>query len=426
VVGAACDATRRLWLARPMRILVISNLYPPVVFGGYEVECSAVVDRLRNQHEVAVLTSSLDRQRAPRELYIERSLTLLSPDSRGALRAPIAAYDAVTVARRAIASRPDLVYVWNASGLPHAALRVIADAGIPMAVRVCELWFARLFVGDQFMRELLAIPRDPARAAWAAACRAINRLPELRLDPTAPTTLAISWNSEAIRRMVGPVAVVSPVLEQVTHSVPRHGDIYAAVTRNPGPEPEIAFVGRVTPAKGVQIAVEALAVLKADHGISARLVVVGPEDQAYGRELRRLATQLGVAGSVRWHGPATPEEIADLFARVHALVMPSICEEAFPLVTIEGALARVPLVAADVGGTSEGMQNEQHALLFASGDVDAAAAALARALGESEQTAARVERAHKRAQDFRLRPYLARQERFVSEAFTILSKHSDK
>ena len=40
-----------------MRILVVSTLYPPVAFGGYEVECSGVVERLREHHEVLVLTS---------------------------------------------------------------------------------------------------------------------------------------------------------------------------------------------------------------------------------------------------------------------------------------------------------------------------------------------------------------------------------
>jgi glycosyltransferase involved in cell wall biosynthesis len=240
----------------------------------------------------------------------------------------------------------------------------------------------------------------------------------------APATLAVSWNSEAIRRLVGAVPVISPVLERVIHSVPRHGDIYAAVVRDLAKEPEIAFIGRVTSAKGVHTAVEALALLKSSHGIVARLVVVGPEDQAYGRELRQLAERLGVAEMITWFGPATPDEIAGIFAHAHVLILPSISEEAFPLVTIEGALARVPLVASDVGGTSEGMHDEQHALLFARGSAEGAALALARTLSEDGLTAARVERAHLRAQEFRLTPYLDEQERFVQDARDALSATS--
>ena len=113
-----------------------------------------------------------------------------------------------------------------------------------------------------------------------------------------------------------------------------------------------------------------------------------------------------MADGVRWRGQATPEQAAAELARAHALIVPSTWQEPFPLVTIEGALARVPLVASDVGGIGEGMHDEEHALLFAPGDAAAAAAALARTLREPQETAARVARAYERAQAFRLGPYL--------------------
>jgi len=80
----------------------------------------------------------------------------------------------------------------------------------------------------------------------------------------------------------------------------------------------------------------------------------------------------------------------------------------------------VPLVASDVGGIGEGMQHEEHALLFARGDAAGAARALARTLQEHDATAARVARAHERAQEFRIGPYLDAQERFVIDALAAL------
>ncbi|MGH2902544.1 MAG: glycosyltransferase [Solirubrobacteraceae bacterium] len=403
-----------------MRILIVSTLYPPVALGGYEVECSAVVDHLLGSHDVHVLTSSTARSRAPLERYVRRELTLLTPDRRGALRAPFAALTAVGVARQALAVRPDLVYVWNASLLPQAALRVIADSGVPMAVRVCEHWFGGLLTADQFLRELLPDHRKTARALWASGCRALNALPVLRLDPLARFPLAISWNSEAIRRMTHTPSMVDPVLERMGHSVPRYGDLYAGVVRDPALTPEIAFVGRVTPVKGVRVAIEALARLRSEHAISARLLIAGPEDAGHGAEMRTLARGLGVGGAVAWLGQCTPEEVAGVLSRAHALIVPSVWDEPFPLVTIEGAFARVPLVAADVGGIGEGMPGEECALLFPRGDAVAAAAALARTLQEGEQTAARVARARVRAETFRLGPYLSAQEQFVDDAYRAL------
>lgn len=214
--------------------------------------------------------------------------------------------------------------------------------------------------------------------------------------------------------------MVRPTLEQVCHSVPRYGDIYAQLTRSPAPGPEIAFVGRVTQVKGLDLAIEALGRLRSEHRIAARLVVAGPEDASHGAEMRRLARRLGLAGSVDWMGQCAPERVAELLARAHVLIVPSRWEEPFPLVTIEGALARVPLVAADVGGIGEGMHNEEHALLFARGDAVAAARALARALTDTEETAARVRRAYQRAESFRIGPYLDAQEHFLELAYDAL------
>jgi glycosyltransferase involved in cell wall biosynthesis len=386
-----------------------------VAFGGYEVECSGVAERLRERHQVLVLTSDSGSVDAPPQAHVRRELARLTPDWRGALRAPPASLRAVACARRALAWEPDLVYCWNGAAIPQAALRVLADSGVPLAFRVCEHWFGGLFSGDQFLRELLPAGSSPpggapaesaslpegapgarrglARGAWAAGCRAFNALPGLRLDPVAPFRSAISWNSQAIRRMVQTPPFIEPVLERVGHSVPRHGDLYAAVARDPAPEPEIVFLGRVTPYKGLSVAIEALALLRSEHAIAARLVVAGPEDPAHGAEMRVLAERLGVASAVQWRGQITPERAAATLARAHALIVPSLWKEPFPLVTIEGALAHVPLVAADVGG---------------------------RTLREEEQTAARVRRAYERAQEFRLGPYLDAQERFVQDAHAAL------
>lgn len=404
-----------------MRILVISNLYPPVARGGFEVECSSVVERLRRRHDVLVLTTTLERAGTAEEHDVWRELPFLSDDWRGALRAPAAAWVAVKLARRALAWEPDLVYVWNASSTPQAAVRVLADSGAPIAFRVCSHMLADLFVGDQFMRELSPGRRYPTRAAWSAVCRALNTLPALRLQPRAPFKAAVCWNAQTMKRLVEPPPFVEIAFERVIHSVPRYGDLYAEVVRVPAPTPEIMFIGRVTEFKGLAVAIEALRRLRDTGGVDARLVVMGPEDHDHGAELRGLARRLGVGASIAWRGPCSPEQIAEGLARAHALIVPSTWPEPFPLVTIEAALAGVPIVASDVGGISEGMRDGEHALLFPRGDVDAAAKALAQIFAEPDESDARARRARARAMEFRLGPYLAQQEEFVVDARNALA-----
>ena len=62
-----------------MRILVVTDRFPPAVHGGYEIECAGVVAHLRREHEVTVLTSSLDRRGIPVEPGVVRRLPFVEP-----------------------------------------------------------------------------------------------------------------------------------------------------------------------------------------------------------------------------------------------------------------------------------------------------------------------------------------------------------
>lgn len=406
-----------------MRILITSTFFPPVAYGGYEVECAGVAERLRQDHEVRVLTSAHGAGGVEPEPGVDRVLPRLTLDPIGAMRAPAAALRGARLAREALAWRPDLVYMWNGSSIPQSALRVLADSGVPIAVRVCEHWFGRLFSDDQFLRELLPDDRRIARAVWARLCRGVNHLPDLRLDPLAPTPMAISWNSFAIARMAPAPPFVTPVLEEMLHSVPRWGDVFASVVPRPDPgRNDVVFVGRVTPVKGVGVAIEAVAALRAGAAPNARLVVIGPEDTDHGAALRARSAQLGIAEAIVWRGALPAEQTAHALADADALIVPSLWDEPFPLVTIEGALARVPIVAADVGGISEGVRDEDHALLFERGDAAGAARALTRVLTETAATGERIARARAHAERYRIGPYLDRQAAFVTQAQAALSQ----
>src|SRR5437868_9212139 len=44
----------------PMKVLVLTNMYPPHHYGGYELSCRDVMDRFRARgHDVTVLTSTV-------------------------------------------------------------------------------------------------------------------------------------------------------------------------------------------------------------------------------------------------------------------------------------------------------------------------------------------------------------------------------
>jgi glycosyltransferase involved in cell wall biosynthesis len=399
-----------------MRILVVSNLYPPVVRGGYELECRAVSEHLGRTHAVTVLTSRLDRESVPRaEDGIRRHLPFLEYTFADSLAAPVRAIEGVRAMRQALADvDPDLIFVWNGAQLPHAALRVALDSARPVAFRVCEPWFGRLFCGDPFMRHLL--PGDTGlRAVWASGMRAFNRWPELRVDPRRRTRAAVSWNSHAVRDLAGVPTAVEPVLDRVLHSTSPNCSAFSAVQRCPDTRRVvIAFVGRVDEAKGADVAARALGILRARHGVDAILRISGRDGHGTGARIS------AVEGAIELLGWQSPAQVASLLAAASALVIPSTIPEALPLVCVEGALARVPIVASRTGGIPELLHDEEHALLVQAGDPVALAEAVARILAEPRVTAERVHRAYARAREFSVPRYLAASARFVEEAAAAL------
>ena len=125
-------------------------------------------------------------------------------------------------------------------------------------------------------------------------------------------------------------------------------------------------------------------------------------------------------GAVRWR----PSELAVGLARAHAMIVPSMWEEPFPLVTIEGALARVPLVASDVGGIGEGMSHDEHALLFAREDARMAAEALASTLTEHDEPPPGCSGPTRARRTSARRRTWMRRRSFVNDAYTALRAHT--
>jgi glycosyltransferase involved in cell wall biosynthesis len=404
-----------------MRILVITDLFPPVAFGGYELECAALVQRLRGRHDVTVLTSDRAARRVPVDPAVRRVLPAAGGNRvLATLAAPLQSVRAARRTRRVLADvRPDVVYVANGIGIPQAATVIAAGAGVPVVIRLSELWYARNIVaGDRFLRELRPDGEgdgDGVRGLWARAARSVNRVPALRIDLSRPLLATVSWASEALRRDAGVPELVDVRAQRVIHPGSSRQATYAAMARRPAAEPTIAYAGRVTTAKGAEVACRAVAALRAGHGVDARLLYAGTCAPAMRRRLRRLARRLGVSERIELLGALGEADLGELLARTHAVVLPTLEHDAFPLVALEAAAARAPVVAARVGGLPEALPHGC-ALSFAPGDAAACAAALAATLADAAATEKRVARAFERARAVTVDAYLDASEELIADA----------
>jgi D-inositol-3-phosphate glycosyltransferase len=147
----------------------------------------------------------------------------------------------------------------------------------------------------------------------------------------------------------------------------------------------LLFVGRLTPIKGLETLLQALAVLRSDGLSAARLtlLVVGgtkgdPGDSAH---LRRLAQDLGLAGWVDFRGPQPQDALPDYYAAADLCLMPSRYES-FGMVALEAMASGVPVIASRAGGLAVTVQDGVTGRLVPEGDVAALARAVAALLAD--------------------------------------------
>jgi glycosyltransferase involved in cell wall biosynthesis len=141
--------------------------------------------------------------------------------------------------------------------------------------------------------------------------------------------------------------------------------------RREGPGEVFLYLGRLSQEKGVETILRAW---RPGHG-TLLVAGSGPEE---GR-LRAMAPP-GVVflGSV--DGSAVP----GLLQRARALLLPSICYEGQPRAMLEAYAAGVPVLASDVGGLPEIVEDGRSGFLLPSGEPEAWTAAMQKLLADNE------------------------------------------
>lgn len=366
-----------------MKILTISNLYPPHHVGGYEVRCQQVMDRLRDRgHEVSILTSTHVRQDADaiEEPHVERSLRVhgffghpwlpmrrLLDLERHNHRVLQAALERV---------RPDVVHVWNMGGISKSLLHRLEAQAVPVVYDVSDHWIARSLRGDVW----LGWWNRPATGA-NLFLRGLAKLVGLRarLDRETPTH---SWDALRWKRIYFCSAFLRQLTVDAEFAV-NHGDvIYCGVETNAFVQKEdfgtlkrLLFVGRLSEDKDPLTAIRAVAKARASGDVAVTLDLYGHGEEAYVQSLRDEVVALGLGDAVRFCS-ATPDEMRDVYARYDALLFTSNWGEPFALTPLEAMAAHLPVILCPDGGDAELGRDRENCILAEAANPDSVAAGI--------------------------------------------------
>ncbi|HSW45905.1 MAG TPA: glycosyltransferase [Phycisphaerae bacterium] len=355
-----------------MRILVITNFYPPHHIGGYELRCREVVDGLRSRgHAVRVLTGRYAsgsvggaEPHVHRKLHLSWGPPYPPEDLAGLLGAEAADHRAL--ADLCADFRPEIIDVW---GMEFASQSLVA--ALPASCMPVHLWLEDNWLLDGWSRDPLCQVAGVAErmgvvmeGAFGALCCPAGARGHAADAP-------ITFVTSALKDYYAKAGLVCP------NSRVRPGGIDMATFRDlPGAPPPPPFVivhaGQLTESRGQNDLIAAAGLAATDTRCPFPVVVriAGGGSPGYVAELRRLADEhRSERFRVEFVGILPPDRMPELYATGHLFVFTSRrAFEGLPRVMVEAMAAGLPMIATDTGGQRDILADGRWGPLLPPGD----------------------------------------------------------
>jgi glycogen(starch) synthase len=328
-----------------MRILVVSNLLPPSVQGGYELMCEQMTRQLRARgHAVRVLTSlppmpfvadeqpdgDVVRALQMSEMLRLRRVEHAAPVTRRLIESAsnfVVAGNVYALSREIDRFQPDVAYVWNLHGVGGLGLLAALEyRGLPWAWHLGDaapMWLCQL---DWRPLPRLARAVTPwLRGSWlACSTRVVDEIRNAGLGLEGRIEMVPGWADEP-----EPPPAVAPY--------------------RPGEPLRVVYSGSVATFKGVGILIDATAQLRAD-GLDVRLDLLGPVLDA---DLQDRAHAHSLGDAVTFRGQLPHQELLQGLGRGHVFAFATHEREPFGIAPLQAAARGVVPLLSESCGISE-------------------------------------------------------------------------
>ena len=379
-----------------MRILFLSNYYPPFEVGGYEQLCRSVAERLAQRgHDTAVLTSNHGLGGKHNDGVVDGAYRVLitQPDYNRRLNASwqffLTRHSVDRLNRRWLRQvvdwvQPDVIFIWNLQGLTRwLALDAEALANVSVAY-----WLAGYSPAetDEFWHYWSLRPKLRSHLGWIknGMRRAAFVMMRREGQPLQPAMRHVAVVSHFMRNK-GIAEGTLPHSTRVIYNGVEVEQFFHPVGARGCTPLRLLLAGRIGDDKGTHTAVEAIGRLVNDHDQrNIHLMIAGSGRSAYLDYLSEMIQRFGLHDQITMTGWVPRTQLPAIMAESHVLLLPTIIDEAFSRVVLEAMAAGLAVIASDTGGTSEIVQHDRTGLLFPAGDSHLLASQIIRLLHDED------------------------------------------
>lgn len=367
-----------------MRILFLTNFYPPFERGGQGRSCQQVVEGLRQRgYQTAVLTSMHGTKNVPKEengvyrwLYLEMDF---SPWQQGLIfftgRKKREKQNLERLSLILDQFKPDLIFIWGMWDLSRQ-LPALCEANFPGRVlyRFADYWPTLPSQQELYWRttgrKWYSQPIKKILAHLAFYILSRDKTPlNLRFEHAICVSAATRNILVEAGIAVSHARIIHTGLDPALYSTNGHQQ-----AQQPNAQPEminLLYAGRMSADKGVGTLIEAMAKLVNTYQVNnLKLGLAGTGSKDYISQLKSAVQAANLQSHVSFLGLIPYGDMPKLFAEFNVLVVPSIWQEPFARTVLEGMICGLVVVATPTGGTSEILEHGQNGLLFTANDAE--------------------------------------------------------
>jgi glycogen(starch) synthase len=365
-----------------LRILVVSNFYPPYHIGGYELGCRDAVEALKTRgHEVKVLTSTYGLGQSETDGQVYRWLqTHIDRDYSTAELSRKELQNGDAFKRIVEALRPEVISVWNLWQISSSFVLTAQQMGLPVCYYVFDHWFSGWGKYGNWFGWWDYIPSHPMKLLSKQLLDLLLSTIRVRTQTEVPDFRHAQFASQFLKQKA--LQAGKPVTQaKVIHwgvdieHFPYRNSSESSMKR-------LLYVGQLVRHKGVHTAVEALKLLVEKYGYQAVefTIVGGTIIPDYETDLKKLVRSFGLEKEIHLTGPLPRERLPSIYQEHDVMIVPSIWDEPFGITILEAMSSGLAVVGTATGGSAEILQHGFNGLVFPKKDAQTCAAQILRLL----------------------------------------------